>query len=303
MCYFYFNPLNPQYFFPDTFEKYPLLLNFYKPYNRKGSIMWWLWNFRFIRKFYKIDNLGPIIPEQLIRMYCGENNILAFNIGKQGPEQKITVLGIDNVLNNEFFMKFAQTALSMSNVQNESTILKYLSHLDFVPKIMDHVSSTKFELLKTSILQGERCSNFKVSTQLLDILLQLSAQKITPIKNYQSEVDTCFAHGDFCPWNLMKSDGKIQVFDWELAGNYPIGYDLFTFIFQTSFLLQPRENINKIILKNKPEIDLYFRAMRINNWKPYLIAFAKLKYSLEVAKKDSNIYLNYNKLISYAEKA
>lgn len=265
--------------------------------------MWWLWSFPFIRKFYKIDNLEPYIPEQLIREYCGEDKILAFNIGKQGPEQKITVLGIDNVMGNEFFIKFAQTDISMLNVKNEGVILQCLGHLNFVPKVMDHVSSVKYELLKTSILQGKRCSNSKISSQLLDILLQLSAQKITSKRDYKSGVDSCFAHGDFCPWNLMRSNGEIQVFDWEMAGNYPIGYDLFTFIFQTSFLLHPKAKINKIILENKTEIDLYFKAMGVDNWKSYLIAFARLKYSFEVAKKDSDIYINYKNLILYAEQA
>lgn len=301
MLYFYFNPLNPQYYFPDNFKKYPVFMNFYKPYNTQGVIMWWLWSFSLIRRFYSLDNLEPFLPERVIRTYCGEDQTLAYNIGHHGPEQKITIIGVDQIQKSEYFIKFAQTAISKINVRNEGSILFSLRHLNFVPKVMDQKSCDGYELLKTSILKGKRFNTLMITDQLLDILYKLSVQTVKSIRDYDGNYKSCFAHGDFCPWNLMVGGGEIQVFDWEMAGNYPVGYDLFTFIFQTSFLLHPHRKIEKIIKKHRDKIDAFFNKMKISDWKPYLLAFSRHKYLIEKDKRDSDIYMYYLKLISFAE--
>ena len=36
-----------------------------------------------------------------------------------------------------------------------------------------------------------------------------------------------------------------------MAGNYTLGYDLFTFIFQTKFLLEPQKIITDILNENE----------------------------------------------------
>ena len=66
----------------------------------------------------------------------------------------------------------------------------------------------------------------------------------------------------------MSYKGNFLVFDWEMAGNYTLGYDLFTYIFQTCFLLEPDVPIKDTILKNNIAIENYFSRFNLKNWKP-----------------------------------
>ena len=100
----------------------------------------------------------------------------------------------------------------------------------------------------------------------------------------------------------MYNNENILVFDWEMAGMYTLGYDLFTYIFQTCFLLDSENQIKNIIVKNIKPIEYYFSHFNLKNWKPYLIAFAEHKVSLERSKGD-NMINNYLKLLKYAKEA
>ena len=84
-----------------------------------------------------------------------------------------------------------------------------------------------------------------------------------------------------------------------MAALNPLGYDLFTFIFQTNFLLNPNKKIKTIIAKNKQYINMYFTAFQINDWKKYLIKFANTKVTEEKQKSDSLLLSKYQKLFSY----
>ena len=49
----------------------------------------------------------------------------------------------------------------------------------------------------------------------------------------------CFKHGDFAPWNTLRSGKRLWVFDWEYAaGAAPAGWDLFHFLVQKNVLLR-----------------------------------------------------------------
>jgi thymidylate kinase len=65
------------------------------------------------------------------------------------------------------------------------------------------------------------------------------------------EVPFHFAHGDFAPWNALRTNGRLYLFDWEYAQEEaPAGYDLSHFLVQTFWLvnqLEPRE-IGKAVL-------------------------------------------------------
>ncbi|MFT3752808.1 MAG: aminoglycoside phosphotransferase family protein [Paludibacter sp.] len=113
--------------------------------------------------------------------------------------------------------------------------------------------------------------------KILTILFSLSNQQVKSSKVYNSSVRTCFAHGDFCPWNMLDNQGRISVFDWELAGVYPLGYDLFTCIFQYECLINKNIKFDLIVTENSELIQKYFRHFEIDNWIPYLHEFAKLK--------------------------
>ena len=75
--------------------------------------------------------------------------------------------------------------------------------------------------------------NPKISKTLIDKVSFLlhETQKI--------EVQTCYAHKDFTPWNTICQQNSLSIFDWELASeNMPFAFDLFHFIIQKGILTE-----------------------------------------------------------------
>lgn len=304
MLYYYIHPFKPQYFFPIGFKKHPLFLNFFIPYSLIGKISWLLF-FRIglYRTFFSKRNIEKSIPESAIRRIVGNEPLMAFNTGTKGPEQKITALGINISNKNEFFIKYGQTVIAKENVTNEYFILKQLSNLDFIPKVLDFYSDDVQVLLKTNVLKGERFSLTTLKHNIINQLFIIADQKVECINTTQSSLKTCFAHGDFCPWNMMIKDHNILIYDWEMAGNYTLGYDLFTFVFQTKFLLEPKISISDILNENIKLIEHYFLNFKIINWNDYLIAFTNDKITMETSKGTKGMITQYLKLLAYAKKA
>ena len=301
MKYFYIHPFKPQYFFPKGFKRHEVFISFFKPYSPIGKISWFLLNkIGVYRAFFSKKNIETSIPEASIRSIIGKEPLMAFNTGTIGPEQKITALGVDNDF--EFFIKYGQTVIAKENVTNEHFILKQLSHLDFVPKVLDFYSDTTQVLLKTNVLNGERLSNTDLDKKIIEQIVVISKQQIECKKSTSSNLKTSFAHGDFCPWNMMTKDHNTLIYDWEMAGNYTLGYDLFTFIFQTKFLLEPQKTITGILKENEKSIEHYFSNFKIINWNDYLIAFAEDKFKSESIKLDKGMKTPYKQLFNYASK-
>jgi len=302
MKYFYIHPFKPQYFFPKVFKKHEVFISFFKPYSLIGKISWSLFrNLAIYRIWFGKTNIEDFIPEKSIRKIVGVEPLMAFNTGTAGPQQKVTGLGWHK--NIYFFIKYAQTPSVIKNVVNEHNILCQLSGLKFVPKIQSFYQDEEQVLLKTDVLIGSRLDNVSLSEKILNCLFTLaevsniSENKPTPF------VKTVFAHGDFCPWNIMEQNGEILLFDWEMGGNYPLGYDLFTFIFQTNFLLKPNKSIQKIINENKNRIEQYFAHFNILEWINHLINFSKIKVNLEKEKGLNGMLVQYQTLLDYAKKA
>jgi thiamine kinase-like enzyme len=172
-----------------------------------------------------------------------------------------------------------------------------------VPKVLDFYSDDCQVLLKTSVLDGKRLNNKPIDKSTIDQLILLSEQKVNYSKTTSSNLRTCFSHGDFCPWNMMTNNGVVLLFDWEMAGFYTLGYDLFTYIFQTRFLLNPKTPVKNIVVENIKAIDYYFSHFKISDWKPYLRAFIDHKISLEKLKGDNGLLTEYLKLLEYVKEA
>lgn len=302
MKYFYIHPFKPQYFFPKDFKKHILFLRFFSPYSKVGHISWFLFTkFAFYRVLFSKSNIEQFIPEGAIKRIVGEDTVMAFNTGTVGPEQKITGLGVIN--KKEFFIKYGQTKIANANITNEYQILKQINNLDNVPKVLDFYSDDNQVLLKTNILEGKRLKDQPINKSIIDQLILLSKQKVDCSKTTSSNLLSCFSHGDFCPWNMMSNNGDILLFDWELAGSYTLGYDLFTYIFQTRFLLNPETSIKNVVVENIKIIEYYFSHFNISDWKPYLRAFTDDKISLEKLKGDNGMLTKYLKLLEYAKEA
>lgn len=303
MHYYYFNPFNKQYLFPQGFKKMALFQTFYQPYSFKGKLIWKLWyHLAFTRTWCKVPKPSTIVPLLQLKPYISSSSILAFNRGSSGVEQKTSILGIDEANNTEFFIKYADSEVARNNVNNEGAILQQIEYLDFVPKLKQHVNEAHFTFIATTILKGERVSQQNINEQLLGVLKTLTELNITTTKNATSELKTCFAHGDFCPWNMMLLHQKLQIFDWEMAGTYPLGYDLFTYIFQTSFLLTPQKQLAEIRTTASPLINRYFKTHGIEEWLPYLLAFATIKLALETEKNNHLLMSHYQQLKIHVEK-
>lgn len=301
MKYFYIHPFKPQYFFPKGFKKHDLFLKFFIPYSLLGKISWFLFStMALYRALFSKSNIGCSIPEASIRSIVGITPLMAFNTGTKGPEQKITALGIDNDF--EFFIKYAQTVIAKENVRNEHFILKQISHLDFAPNVLAFYEDQNKVLLKTNVLKGERLSKTTLDQKIINQLITIASQKVKCIKTTQSSLKTCFAHGDFCPWNMMAKDHNILIYDWEMAGNYTLGYDLFTFIFQINFLLEKKNDIDSILGDNQNLIEYYFSRFNIFNWKDYLLSFTIEKIELESKKTNKSLFNSYQQLYTHLNK-
>lgn len=303
MRYYYFNPFSKQYYFPENFKKYSLFLSFYHPYTFFGHLLWFLWRKSGVwRKFFSENKLDLRLPIECIKNHVPSGSILAFNRGTPGPERKITSLGIDPISGEKFFIKYAESSITKNNVGNEANILTQLNHVTIVPKLQLYISQKEYSLIKTNLIEGKRFSNKPINEELLGILLQIAKQSIKTRNNYPTELKVLFAHGDFCPWNMMVSNNRIMLFDWEMAGTFPAGYDLFTYIFQTSFLLTPKISFENLLELNQEVLKYYFNAFSIDDWRPYLIEFAKIKVKSESEKKKLGLLKPYFELALHAKK-
>ncbi len=298
MRYYYFNPFSKQYYFPEGFRDYKVFKTFYHPYKITAKIMWKIWwNTSFFRSLFTEYLPEQILPLKHIKEYQTSETILAFNMGTKGVEQKISVLGVDKLTNKSFFIKYATSIVARRNVYNEGLVLEQLKHLPFVPKIEINVSSPEgFSLIKTSVLQGHKMFEQQLNDKKLEILFILSNQKVVSHRKYENRLKSSFAHGDFCVWNMLNDKGKIKIFDWEMGGQYPLGYDLFTCIFQYEFLINETMEFDLILKSNLDIITRYFIRFSITKWLPYLKEFSRLKREIESEKNNNDLQEHYSQL-------
>lgn len=303
MKYYYFNPFSKQYYFPACYKQYSLFKSFYHPYTFKGRIMWFVWNcISFFSSFFSVKGIECFFPIENIIKHISSDSILAFNLGTPGVEQKISILGVEKNSGNEFFMKYACTKIACENVNNEAKVLSQLGELKFVPKILKYIDTSDYVFIKTDVFKGDRLSGYKFDKILLDKLLLLSEQVVVSDKDYSLSLKSGFAHGDFCPWNMMFVDGDIYLYDWEFAGNYPLGYDLFTYIFQPAYLLHNNINFDMILNDNIKLLGSYFNTYDIKEWESYLSEFAEVKISIESQKGNESMIELYTQIKDYARK-
>lgn len=302
--YVYFPPKNPQFFFPkDAFKDFQ---KYYRPYSFKSKIFWKFYkNNKIIRRFFLVDENQIPLPIASIKEALKikqKDYQCFFNIGTKGLEQKATI--IVKTSNLSFFLKFAQSDIAKELVANEYNTLIELANHSFIesPQIIDYIinTSNSYSALITNVIEGDKFKYISLSNHIVHLLIKLSEIKLS--NNLKKE--QVFAHGDFCPWNILVNDkNDLVLIDWEMAGSKPLGYDLFTFIFQTVFLLMPQKTITEIVANNKNFIDSYFKHFKIVAWQPYLKKFTNLKLLSENKKGNSMLLGKYHELLKYYEKS
>lgn len=302
MRYYYFNPFTKQYYFPEGFHNYPIFSTFYKPYKFMTRVLWKSWRTSALfRNLYTTNEPEKFLPIENVKKYVSPSSILAFNMGKPGNGHNVNVLSVDTETNEMYFIKYATSDAASKNVLHEGIILEQLSHLPFVPKLQLYANEKgMYTLIKTNVFQGSTMRHEPHSKQIMELLFTLAEQYVESNIRYNSDLRTCFAHGDFCPWNMFCCQGTVKIFDWEMAGQYPLGYDLFTYLFQYEFLVNQEMQFFLILEKNEDVIEHYFRHFEIDDWVPYLYEFSRIKYELDSKKKTKSLLEPYLKLNEYA---
>lgn len=179
-------------------------------------------------------------------------------------------------------------------------MLMRLNGNDFVPAVLSYFSNSECSFLKTELFTGKRITREEPDKDVISMIRKIQSLNIQDCNKVNTNLETSFAHGDFCPWNLMIVGKSLKVFDWEMGGYYPVGYDLFTYIFQTSYLLHPQRLPEEIVAKNIVHFKAFFGDI---DWRPFLASFAEIKLEVEILKSNRRLIPHYKSLSEYAKKA
>lgn len=292
--YYFYPPKNPQFFFPK--KKFKTYQKFYKPFSIKSKMFWFLFkNIFLVRIFFKIKERKIPLPISTIKKIIGlKEPTLFLNLGTRGIEQKATIIADNGKAKR--FLKFAQNSISKQMVANEAKILKKLENQNKLKtaRVINYVDNKDFTYIVTDVISGQKASFIKLNGKVFELLCVLG--DMYPLR--QKNTKEMFSHGDFCPWNmLVENNQEIVLIDWEMAGFKPLGYDLFTYIFQTNFLLHPNKSLEGIFLENKNYIYQYFKRYKIDKYNEHIVQFAKLKVKDEEKKESSKLLSKYQELL------
>ena len=180
----------------------------------------------------------------------------------------------------------------------ESSDLFNLSHVNILSQLYLKTKKSynlyesdffyKFKELKTNI-------NDKNIIETID-----NAMEMIKSESKGEQINYCFAHGDFTPWNIKIYKEKLYIYDWELSQMKPIYNDLFHFIFFNSLLVK-KYNSQKIIneIFRNDYIDKFENINTINyNKRKYMFAIYLIEiiyfYSILMNEnyKENNIIIN-----------
>lgn len=114
-----------------------------------------------------------------------------------------------------------------------------------------------------------------------------------------------FCHGDFTPWNSLRIDGQLFLFDWEYAARHWLpGYDLFHFLVQTRLLLgrDPPIRIFRDVLEQvtrSEQIRSYWRRLEIPERIPCsLMLLYLLERAIRVASENPDDYPGRRRILA-----
>ena len=300
MKYYKLKTYNTSYYFPKISRKTEFMYNLFFPYSLKAKIYWFLWKNTILKYQYQVNLSEEVEVVRLIEKIDGGNSIMSYCLGTPGIEQKISILGYDKNTKKPFFAKFSQNEAAMSLTLNEIKILGELKDTGIVPILYKEQVAPDSVFVKTEYISGKKLECIEIDNTIIELLCNINSIKIS-YNCDKTNLQTSLSHGDFCPWNILKTKNKLRLIDWEMAKNRPLGYDLFTYICQSNFLMRPNYKIEQIFNDNKPYIDLYFSHFKIHDYKGYLCWFAGKKIEYEKTK-NGDLLPFYLKLYDYASK-
>ena len=295
MLYYRFKTFTTSYYFPKLSKEQRYMYGLYSAYGGKLSRLYWslFKKYLFVRLFTSINENKLPFPYLTIKNCLGNETLLAFNMGSPGIEQKISILGYDIKKHTPFFAKFSQKEKAKILTKNEIKIYTILKGTKLTPDLLSYHITENYVCMKAEYIKGTRPKTKEIKSEIVKLCLQLTEFHLDETINDYKDLIHCLSHGDFCPWNILVSDGKMRLIDWELAKERPLGYDLFTYICQVAILFNPESDLLHIIDSNSKFVEEYFNKYNIKDYLPYLKAFAKEKASYEQSKGNNQAYNKY----------
>lgn len=294
-----FKTFRTSYYFPKMTNELRYMYGLYAAYGGKLSKIYW-WLFRHcsvVRELNMVDTTNVPFPYKRIVELNGKECLMAFNMGTPGVELKISILGYED--GTPFFAKYSEKLAARQLTKNEVMIYRMLDKTGLTPVLLGSYEGEDCCWLKAEYVKGDHPDARALTDDIVDLALSLASYHLGNAS--KGELKTCLSHGDFCPWNMLVSDGKIRLIDWEVAKERPLGFDLFTFICQVSALFEPERLLMDVIKEKEPSIKWYFSSLRVSDYKPYLHAFAKEKTEYEAGKGNEPLYKKYKELLDCLE--
>lgn len=286
MKYYRFKTFTTSYYFPKITQKTRFLYGLYSPFGGFLSrIYWFLFKHsNIIRMLTCINEDNLNFPYKLIKTIDTTNSVMSFNMGSPGIEQKISMLGWNKDNHEPFFAKFSQKPRAIELTKNEKIIYTILSKTGLVPRILEYKEGKNYAYLKTEYIKGHRPKDLVLTEKIMNLSLKLKDYHLSNVIINEDGLHMALSHGDFCPWNMLEDNNNIKLIDWELAADRPLGYDIFTYIAQTSLLFNPKLSFTDIIKENETIVKKYFSILGIKDYIPYIHAFTKARYNYEINK-------------------
>lgn len=293
-----FKTFTTSYYFPHLDSSLQYMYGLYSPYGgRLSKIYWWLFQHSsVVRSLTSVNEKDLEFPYSKIKASDGNDTLMSFNMGSPGVEQKISILGYDKTLDIPFFAKFSEKPRAKKLTKNEIRIYRMLDGTGLTPKLLQAVDTDDYVYLKAEFIKGSRPKSRKMTDEVLQLCLPLSKYHLTDKNVDENGLKMSLSHGDFCPWNVLVSEGSIRLIDWELAADRTLGYDLFTYICQVAILFEPEKQLLLAIDDNMRFVKEYFYSFGITDYKPYLKAFAMQKWEYEVGKGNTRLSDKYKEL-------
>ncbi len=309
MAFYRFKTFKSTYYFPPLTPDSRFIYSLYGNYGgRCARLMWWLFcHVSLFRFLFRVEEKN-IEGLSLLKSLLGEDVIYGVNMGTTGPDQKMSVLGYHtNTLTSSanksrFFAKLSTSQRAKDLSRNEIKVYQSLAGTGLVPELYSYKDTEEYVFLKCECIQGDHVLSGVEDSQVMGILMMLKDKHYTETSSpfcvnngaEEAPLKTCFAHMDFCPWNMLSVRGKLHLIDWEMSAEMPLGFDLFTYVLQTSFLLDKTQSGMKVIEDHRTMIDEYFAG---EDWQVYLKAF--VNYKLEFFSKGQNplLYDRFNEML------
>lgn len=298
MKYFRFRTFTTSYYFPKLSSPFLYMYGLYSPYGGILSKIYWslFRNISLVRLLSSVDENKLDFPYKKIKAVDGNDTLMSFNMGSPGVEQKISILGFDKTLNIPFFAKFSEKSRAKKLTKNEIRIYRMLDGTGLTPNLLQSVDTDDYVYLKAEFIKGSRPKSRKMTDDILQLCLPLREYHLTDKYVDENGLKMSLSHGDFCPWNVLVSEGTIRLIDWELATDRTLGYDLFTYICQVSILFEPDKDLLLAIDESMEYVKAYFSTLGISDYKPYLKAFAEQKWVYEESKENIKLSKKYKAL-------